>query len=80
MLGLALAYPYMVGDLKSLGTIGDFFPALGNTVVIILVFTMMAVGLNVVVGYAACSTWGTSPSTPPAPTPPAGSRRASSSR
>ena len=51
MLGLAFAYPYVVADLKGLGVLGDFFPALGSTVVI-LVFTVMAVGLNVVVGYS----------------------------
>jgi branched-chain amino acid transport system permease protein len=38
-------------DLKSLDVIGDFFPAL-DSAVYILVFTMMAVGLNVVVGYS----------------------------
>jgi branched-chain amino acid transport system permease protein len=47
----ALLYPFIYQDLRSLGEIGDFFPQLGS-VVIILVFTMMAVGLNVVVGYS----------------------------
>jgi branched-chain amino acid transport system permease protein len=47
----ALLYPFIYQDLRSLGEIGDFFPQLGS-VVIILVFTMMAVGLNIVVGYA----------------------------
>jgi branched-chain amino acid transport system permease protein len=51
VLTLALAYPFIFDDLRGLGEIGDFFPALGS-VVIILVFTMMAVGLNVVVGYS----------------------------
>ena len=51
VLGLALSYPFIYEDLKGLGEIGDFFPALGS-VVIILVFTMMAVGLNIVVGYS----------------------------
>ena len=51
VLGLAIAYPFIYQDLKALGEIGDFFPALGS-VVIILVFTMMAVGLNIVVGYS----------------------------
>jgi branched-chain amino acid transport system permease protein len=51
LLGFAIAYPYIVADLKDLPTIGDFFPALGSAV-IIFVFAMMAVGLNVVVGYA----------------------------
>jgi branched-chain amino acid transport system permease protein len=51
VLGLALSYPFIYKDLKGFGELGDFFPALGS-VVIILVFTMMAVGLNVVVGYS----------------------------
>jgi branched-chain amino acid transport system permease protein len=51
VLAFALAYPFIFEDLKGLGEIGDFFPALGS-VVIILVFTMMAVGLNIVVGYS----------------------------
>ena len=51
VLGLALLYPFIFEDLKSLSEIGDFFPALGS-LVIILVFTMMAVGLNIVVGYS----------------------------
>jgi branched-chain amino acid transport system permease protein len=45
-------YPVWVGEAKSLGSgLGDFFPSL-NSAVYIIVFTMMAVGLNVVVGYA----------------------------
>jgi branched-chain amino acid transport system permease protein len=51
VLALALIYPYIVADLKSLETIGDFFPGL-DAAVYILVFTMMALGLNVVVGYS----------------------------
>ena len=51
VLAIALAYPFIVTDLRGLGEAGDFFPQLGN-VVIILVFTVMAVGLNVVVGYS----------------------------
>jgi branched-chain amino acid transport system permease protein len=51
VLVLALAYPFIFEDLKGIGEIGDFFPALGS-LVIILVFTMMAVGLNIVVGYS----------------------------
>ncbi len=47
----ALLYPYLVSDLKSFGELGDFFPAL-NSAVYILVFTMMALGLNIVVGYS----------------------------
>jgi branched-chain amino acid transport system permease protein len=48
---LAFAYPFVYKDLRELGELGDFFPQLGS-VVIILVFTMMAVGLNIVVGYS----------------------------
>jgi branched-chain amino acid transport system permease protein len=51
VLAIALLYPYLVSDLKSLTTIGDFFPAL-DSAVYILVFTMMALGLNIVVGYS----------------------------
>jgi branched-chain amino acid transport system permease protein len=51
VLVLAVSYPYIVGDLQSLSTIGDFVPPVGYMVTI-LVFTMMAVGLNVVVGYS----------------------------
>jgi branched-chain amino acid transport system permease protein len=51
VLAVALFYPYVFEDLKSLDVIGDFFPAL-DSAVYILVFTMMAVGLNVVVGYS----------------------------
>jgi branched-chain amino acid transport system permease protein len=51
VLALAASYPYWVEDIKDVAAIGDFFPTLGSGV-IILVFTMMAVGLNIVVGYA----------------------------
>jgi branched-chain amino acid transport system permease protein len=51
VLAIAVSYPYLVSDLKGLGELGDFFPAL-NSAVYILVFTMMALGLNVVVGYS----------------------------
>jgi branched-chain amino acid transport system permease protein len=51
VLAFALAYPFIFEDLRGLGEVGDFFPQLGS-VVIILVFTMMAVGLNIVVGYS----------------------------
>jgi branched-chain amino acid transport system permease protein len=51
LLFLASIYPLINDDLRSLDYIGDFFPSTGSGV-IILVFTMMAVGLNVVVGYA----------------------------
>jgi branched-chain amino acid transport system permease protein len=52
VIALAAFYPTYVGEAKSLGAgFGDWFPSL-NSAVVILVFTMMAVGLNVVVGYA----------------------------
>jgi branched-chain amino acid transport system permease protein len=48
---LAFLYPQYVGSLGDLILIGDFIPAL-SSMVIMIVFTMMAVGLNIVVGYA----------------------------
>jgi branched-chain amino acid transport system permease protein len=51
VLAIAVSYPYTVSDLKDFGELGDFFPAL-DSAVYILVFTMMALGLNVVVGYS----------------------------
>ena len=48
---VAVIYPSIVDSLRGLAVIGDFFPQV-SSVVIILVFTMMAVGLNIVVGYA----------------------------
>jgi branched-chain amino acid transport system permease protein len=48
---LAFLYPDYVESLRDIPTIGDFVPALGS-MVIMIVFTMMAVGLNIVVGYA----------------------------
>ena len=47
---LAFVYPYIVDSLQELPLIGDFVPRTGSMVVM-LVFTMMALGLNVVVGY-----------------------------
>jgi branched-chain amino acid transport system permease protein len=44
-------YPLIVDTLQELPVIGDFVPGTGS-VVVMLVFTMMALGLNVVVGYA----------------------------
>jgi branched-chain amino acid transport system permease protein len=44
-------YPTYVDSLESAPLIGEFVPGLGSMVVMI-VFTMMAVGLNIVVGYA----------------------------
>jgi branched-chain amino acid transport system permease protein len=48
---LAFLYPTLLPYLDDLPAIGTLFPSVG-TVVIMIVFTMMAVGLNVVVGYA----------------------------
>jgi branched-chain amino acid transport system permease protein len=48
---LAIFYPWYVETLRDLPAIGEFFPTVGSGV-IILVFTMMAVGLNIVVGYS----------------------------
>jgi len=50
-IALALIYPFIVETLQDLPLVGDFVPRTGSMVVM-LVFTMMAVGLNVVVGYA----------------------------
>jgi branched-chain amino acid transport system permease protein len=47
---LAVFYPYYRGHLHDLQVIGEF-PAM-NTATIMAIFAMMAVGLNVVVGYA----------------------------
>jgi branched-chain amino acid transport system permease protein len=51
VIALALIYPFVVEPLQDLPFLGDFVPRTGSMVVM-LVFTMMAVGLNVVVGYA----------------------------
>jgi branched-chain amino acid transport system permease protein len=48
---LGVLYPTLLPYLDDIPVIGTLFPAVG-TVVIMIVFTMMAVGLNVVVGYA----------------------------
>jgi branched-chain amino acid transport system permease protein len=48
---LAIVYPWIVDGLQDMPLIGDFVPATGSMVVM-LVVTMMALGLNVVVGYA----------------------------
>ena len=48
---LGVLYPLMVDSLRELPVIGDFVPGTGS-MVIMLAFTMMALGLNVVVGYA----------------------------
>jgi branched-chain amino acid transport system permease protein len=51
LLAAAFFYPDYVESLGDVAVLGDFVPALGSMVVMI-VFTMMAVGLNMVVGYA----------------------------
>jgi branched-chain amino acid transport system permease protein len=48
---LGFLYPYYRDTLADLPLVGDFIPSLDG-MVIMVVFTMMAVGLNVVVGYA----------------------------
>ena len=48
---LGFLYPKYVESLADLPLLGDFVPAL-SSMVIMIVFTMMAVGLNIVVGYA----------------------------
>ena len=48
---LAWFYPSYGESLQDLPVIGDFVPSTGS-MVIMLAFTMMAIGLNVVVGYA----------------------------
>ena len=48
---LALIYPSIVESLQDFPLIGDFVPSV-DSMVVMIVFTMMAVGLNVVVGYA----------------------------
>jgi branched-chain amino acid transport system permease protein len=50
MIGLAFIYPLIVESLQELPLIGDFVPRTGSMVVMV-VFTMMALGLNIVVGY-----------------------------
>jgi branched-chain amino acid transport system permease protein len=51
VIAFGLLYPTLLPYLDDLPLIGTLLPAVG-TVVIMIVFTMMAVGLNVVVGYA----------------------------
>ena len=48
---LAFLYPKYVGSLRDLPALGDFIPSV-DSMVIMIVFTMMAIGLNMVVGYA----------------------------
>lgn len=48
---LALIYPTIVESLASLPLIGDFVPST-DSMVVMVVFSTMAIGLNMVVGYA----------------------------
>ncbi|MGH3103117.1 MAG: branched-chain amino acid ABC transporter permease [Gaiellaceae bacterium] len=48
---LGLFYPLYVDSLRDAPVVGDYMPAL-DSMVVMIVFTMMAVGLNIVVGYA----------------------------
>jgi branched-chain amino acid transport system permease protein len=48
---LGFLYPKYVESLADLSVIGEFIPSL-SSMVIMIAFTMMAVGLNIVVGYA----------------------------
>jgi branched-chain amino acid transport system permease protein len=50
-IAVAILYPFVEEGLGDLPLIGDFVPSTGS-VVVMLAFTMMAVGLNIVVGYA----------------------------
>ena len=51
VIAFAFLYPDLLPYLDDLPLVGTLLPSVG-TVVIMIVFTMMAVGLNVVVGYA----------------------------
>ncbi len=51
LVALALVYPFIVETLRDLPVVGDFVPQIRSMVVMVVV-TMMALGLNVVVGYA----------------------------
>jgi branched-chain amino acid transport system permease protein len=48
---LAFTYPFLVETLQELPVLGDFVPEI-RSMVVMLIVTMMALGLNVVVGYA----------------------------
>ena len=50
VLAIAISYPYYVGDLPQMPVFGPF-PQI-STMVVMMIFTMMALGLNFVVGYA----------------------------
>ena len=51
LLVLALIYPWIVDSLQSIPVIGDFVPKT-DSMVVMIAFTTMAIGLNMVVGYA----------------------------
>ena len=51
LLVLGFLYPWYVEGLRDLPLIGDFVPST-SSMVIMVTFTMMAIGLNIVVGYA----------------------------
>jgi branched-chain amino acid transport system permease protein len=48
---LAAIYPFIVESLRDIPLMGDFVPQI-RSMVVMLIVTMMALGLNVVVGYA----------------------------
>jgi branched-chain amino acid transport system permease protein len=48
---VGLTYPWYESTLKALPLIGDFIPST-ESMVVMVAFTMMALGLNIVVGYA----------------------------
>jgi branched-chain amino acid transport system permease protein len=50
VIALGILYPFIEESLSTPPLIGDFMPTTG-TVVVMIAFTMMAVGLNIVVGY-----------------------------
>ena len=50
MIALGIVYPFVEEGMRNLPVIGDFMPTTG-TLVVMIAFTMMAVGLNIVVGY-----------------------------
>jgi branched-chain amino acid transport system permease protein len=50
LLGIAISYPYYNGSLPQVPIFGPF-PQI-STLVVMMIFTMMALGLNIVVGYA----------------------------
>jgi branched-chain amino acid transport system permease protein len=51
LVAFGVSYPFIVDSLRELPLIGDFVPRTPS-VVVMLIFTIMALGLNVVVGYA----------------------------